>query len=351
MGNSSDTAQSDWAAGRNPETDPIIRSLTEDDAEALSRCVTSCYGDSYPGREFYDPKKIRSFLSQGLMHSQIAVTREGEVVGHLGIMLEHIGDITADAIAGFVAPDYRGSNTMFRLGLNLNIVNQELHLIGLQMYALMLHTITQKKALAVGGVETGLLTAYFPASTKPKGFERSDDKSRIPAMLMYVPLRPAPERTVFIPERYADIISHLYKQLKYIRLMKEAENSRSTKPASVTIVKKPGLGIAQVKVHQPGYDLPDITMRLQQQFRLEDVGAMYVDLPLWDPASATLVEDLRSLGLFYGGVVIERGGGDLLRLQGLLNAHIAPDADIIVSQSGRELLDFVMGDARDVGAV
>jgi serine/threonine-protein kinase RsbW len=170
-------------------------------------------------------------------------------------------------------------------------------------------------------------------------------------MLMYVPLRPAPERTVFIPERYVDIISRLYKQLKYIRLMKEAENSRSTKPASVTIVKKPGLGIAQVKVHQPGYDLPDITMRLQQQFRLEDVGAMYVDLPLWDPASATLVEDLRSLGLFYGGVVIERGGGDLLRLQGLLNAHIAPDADIIVSQSGRELLDFVMGDARDVGAV
>jgi hypothetical protein len=31
-----DTAQSDWATGRNPEADPIIRSLTEDDAEALS---------------------------------------------------------------------------------------------------------------------------------------------------------------------------------------------------------------------------------------------------------------------------------------------------------------------------
>lgn len=351
MGNSGDTTQSDRAVGSNPEADPIIRSLTENDAEALSRCVVSCYGDSYPGREFYDPEKISSFLSNGLMHSQIAITREGEVVGHLGIMLEHIGDITADAIAGFVAPEYRGSNTMFRLGVNLNIVQQELYLIGLQMYALMLHTITQKKALAVGGIETGLLPAHFPASTKPKGFERSDDKNRIPAMLIYVPLRPAPERTVFIPKRYVDIISRLYKQLKYIRLMKETENSRIKKPSSVTIIKKQGLGIAQIQVKQPGHDLADMIARLQKQVRIEGIEVMYVDLPLCDPDSATLIEDLRSLGLFYGGVVIERGGGDMLRLQGLLNAHIAPNADIIVSQNGRDLLDLVMGDARDVGAV
>ncbi len=334
-----------------PKSDPIIRAMTEDDAEGLARCVAACYGDSYPGRDFYDPEKIRSFFRQGLMHSQIAVTPEGEIVGHLGIMLDHIGDITADAIAGFVAPAYRGSDTMFRLGLNLIGVQQELSLIGVQLYALMLHNITHKKTLSGGGIETGMLPAHFPASTSPKGFERSGDKSRIPAMLMYVPLQPAPERTVFVPERYSDIVSRLYQQLKYTRSFKKYDKKPHAAKSSVTVNRKPGLGIVQINVRQAGRDLPDAIERDRRQFRSEGIEAIYVDLPLCDPASAAVVEELRAMGLFYGGVLIERGGGDMLRMQGLIDACIAPNAELISSQGGRELLDFVLSDARDVGAI
>ena len=335
----------------NTKADPIIRAMTEGDAEGLARCVTACYGDSYPGRDFYDPEKIRSFFRQGLMYSQIAVTRESEVVGHLGLMLEHTGDITADAIAGFVAPAYRGSDTMFRLGLNLVVAQQELHLVGIQLYALMLHNITYKKTLSIGGTEAGMLPAHFPPSTSPKGFERADDKSRIPAILMYVPLQPAPERAVFAPERYRDTIGQLYKQVKYARSFKKYDKKSPAAKSSVTVNRKPGLGIVQIKVQQAGRDLPATIERDRRQFHSEGFATMYVDLPLCDPASAAIVEELRALGLFYGGVLIERGGGDVLRMQGLIDAHIAPDAELISSQNGRELLDFVLSDARDVGAI
>ncbi len=343
--------KAEQSAEHKLEAAPIIRAMTEDDAESLSRCVKTCYGDTYPARDFYNPGKIRGFLRSGLLRSQIAVTREGEVVGHLGIMLDALGDITADAVAGFVAPGYRGSDTLFRLGARMNIVQQDLNLIGLQLYTLMLHNITYKKTLAIGGIETGLLPAHFPASTSPKGFEREEHKSRIPAVFMYVPLRPAPERTIYLPERYHDVIFNLYKRLKYTRLLKKHAKSRSTVPSSFTINKKTGMGIVQVRVQQSGLDLTDTIAGLQRQSRCEGFGVMYADLPLCDPASAATVDALRSIGFFYGGVIVERGGGDSLRMQCLIDARIAPDRSLITSQSGRELLDFVLADARDVGAI
>jgi len=325
--------------------------MVEDDAEGLSRCVRVCYGDTYPARDFYDPDKLRAFMREGLLRSQIAVTQEGEVVGHVGIMLDAIGDVTADAVAGFVAPEYRGSDTMFRLGLNMYTVQHDLNLIGLQLYALMLHNITHKKVLAIGGVEAGFLPAHFPKSISPKGFERADDKRRVPAMFMYVPLRPAPPRDVYLPERYADIIGNVYKQLKYARSLARRLKTQSQKSASFSIDKKSGLGIVQIKVRKAGDDLSESIARLNKQARREGYEIVYVDLPLCDPASAATIDGLRSLGFFYGGVVVERGGGDMLRMQSLINAQIAPNAELISSQSGRDILSFVMADARDVGAI
>lgn len=335
--------------GRSVEA--IVRSMTESDAEGLSRCVKNCYGDTYFAINFYNPGKIRTLLQQKLLHSQIAVTPDGEIVGHLGIMLDGEGDITADAVAGFVTPDHRGSDTMFRLGLNLSVVQQDLNLIGVQLYALMLHNITHKKTLGIGGVESGLLPAHFPASTSPKGFERKDRESRIPAMLLYVPLGSAPERIVYIPERYSDIVGDLYKKLKYTRSMERQSNAPEAKPSLISIHRKAGMGIVQVRVHEAGHDLPPIISGLKHRFSQDDVEVMYVDLPLCDPVSAVAVDGLRPLGFFYGGVVVERGGGDALRMQCLINSRIAPDASVIASQSGRELLGFVMSDARDVGAI
>lgn len=170
-------------------------------------------------------------------------------------------------------------------------------------------------------------------------------------MLMYVPLQPAPERAVFLPNRYADVISQLYRKLKYTRSFDKHSGKQGLIPSSVTINRKPSMGRIQIKVQQPGRDLADIIARLQHQVHLEGIELMYVDLPLCDPASVAVIDDLRALGLFYGGIIIERGGGDMLRMQGLINARIAPNAELISNQSGRELLDFVLSDARDVGAV
>jgi len=339
-------------ANPDSKSDLIFRTMKPEDAEGLCHCIRTCYGDTYPAEEFYDPEKIRALLRQGLLHSQIAITREGQVVGHLGTMLEERNeDLTADSITGIVDPAYRGHDVVFRLGVNMVAVYQELGLIGVQLYAVTVHIITQKQIHSAGGIETGMLLAHFPAGTDIIGFNHVYGTNRIVAALMYVPLRTAPKRVIYLPKRYCDIIQDMYVKLGYERSVHDADSESSIKSSAISIKKDSGLGIVKINAQRPGHDLPESIARFQQQFRLEGIEAMYVDLPLGDPATVLLVDDLRSLGLFYGGVILERGGTDILRLQGLINANIKPDASLLADDHGKTLLDFVMSDAQKVGAV
>jgi hypothetical protein len=337
----------------NPDfkSDLVFRTMTQDDAEGLCQCIWTCYSDTYPAEEFYDPEKIRTLLRQGLLHSQIAITRDGRIVGHFGTMLERNQYLTADSIAGIVDPAYRGHDIVFRLGANMVAVYQELGLIGVQLYAVTVHIITQKMIHSAGGIDTGMLLAHFPANTDIIGFNHTYGNNRIVAALMYIPLHAAPKRVIYPPKRYRDIIQNMYVKLGYERSAHDADSKSDTKSSVVSVKKNLSLGIVQISVQKSGHDLIDCIARFQQQFRLEGIEAMYVDLSLGDPATVLLVDDLRSLGLFYGGVILERGGTDILRLQCLINANIKPEAGVLADDYGKTLLDFVMSDAQDIGTV
>ena len=196
-----------------------------------------------------------------------------------------------------------------------------------------------------------MLVAHFPAGTNVIGFNHAYGNNRIVAALMYVPLHAAPKRVIYLPERYRDLIQDMYVKLGYERSVHDADSESSIKSSVISIKKDSGLGIVKINAQRPGHDFLECIARFQQQFRLEGIEAMYVDLPLGDPATALLVDDLRSLGLFYGGVILERGGTDILRLQCLINANIKPDATVLADDHGKMLLDFVMSDAQEVGAV
>ena len=57
----------------------------------LSRCVYRSYGYSYDWDYIYYPDRIRELQEQGLMISCVAVTPEGEFVGHLAMTVERPG--------------------------------------------------------------------------------------------------------------------------------------------------------------------------------------------------------------------------------------------------------------------
>jgi anti-sigma regulatory factor (Ser/Thr protein kinase) len=92
-----------------PEDVPLeIRMMHPEESSELSRCVYRSYGYSYDWDYIYYPEKIRELQEQGLMISCVAVTPEGEFVGHLAIIMERPGSLVGEAGQAVVDPRFRG---------------------------------------------------------------------------------------------------------------------------------------------------------------------------------------------------------------------------------------------------
>ena len=169
-----------------------IRRLEPGDVPSLVRCAVRCYGDSYPRRAFYDANEIRRLLSCELLYSAVAVDREGEVVAHLGMMLERRGSRTGDMVLGIVDSRFRGHALSVRVGAMLAQEFQRLGLIGLYQYATTAHAISQKLNLATNSIETGVLLGYLPEATSSMQRPTGALGWRIPSIMLYLPLAEAP---------------------------------------------------------------------------------------------------------------------------------------------------------------
>jgi hypothetical protein len=312
--------------------------------EALCDCIKDCYGDTYCADEFNDPKKIKGLLRKELLHSIIAVSSDGKIVGHLGTSLEQIGDITAEGSAGMVRPGYRGCGILPNLGMKMVEVYKRLNLIGVQTYAIAVHPIIQEKSLAFGASETGILLAHLPAGTQISGFTHTYKKNRLAAVAMYLPFEQAPEKTVYLPKRYYDIITGTYNRLKLKRTIKSGHRHKFSKKTTFTLDKKMRWGIEKISIQEIGHDLIEKVSTIQQVMIDESFPVLYVDIPLWHPVCPDVAEKLHSLCFFYGGIVIERGDSDILRMQFLTDKCANPETISLVSAFGKKLLDFTLHD-------
>ena len=76
------------------------------------------------------------------------------------------------------------------------------------------------------------------------------------------------------------------------------------------------------------------------------LDAVYLDLPLENPATALVSDHLERLGVSYAGVFPNRHvDGDVLRMQSLHRVRVTADDVATASDHGRELLDYVLTDA------
>ena len=82
-----------------------IRRLEPGDVPGLVRCC----GDHCPYRAFSAADEVRSSLSRERLHSAVALDELGEVVAHLGVVLERRGARTGDMGLGIVDSRFRGT--------------------------------------------------------------------------------------------------------------------------------------------------------------------------------------------------------------------------------------------------
>jgi anti-sigma regulatory factor (Ser/Thr protein kinase) len=319
-----------------------IRMMHPEESFELSRCVYRSYGYSYDWDYIYFPDRIRELQEQGLMVSCVAVTPEGEFVGHLAVTLEHPGSPVGESGQAVVDPRFRGHHLFPKMKTFMARWAADAGMYGLYSEATTVHPYSQRGNLHLGARETGYLLGYIPASVSYKqiGDERADRRGSV--ALFYMRVSDEPEREIYPPVPYLEGVRRVVEHNGLRRVIGEAPGP-TLRPSRLSVEVRQDHNLAFLRVEEPGADLEELVYKHLRDLSLHRVDCVYVDLPLSDPVTRSSAAGLEKLGVFFGGVIPEAHpvGGDVLRLQYLNNVEIEAGDVSTASDFGEELLGLI----------
>ncbi len=317
-------------------SDVSIRRLVETDAVALVGCFERCYGDTYPSDHFHDPELLSQRIADGTLRSVVAITRSGELVGHMGLTVRHERARASEAGNTVVDPAYRGRGLLGRLGGALADLCRVEGFIGYVHYPTTAHDIMQRTSVRGDGVETGLMLDYIPAETDYRGIDRG--AGRLAATVVYLPFSLAHERQVFVPTVYRGVIVDLYREARLQRSVAPPKDSLTRAVSRALRTMHARRSLQHVHVERAGHDLAKW---------IDSAAAItHVDLCLDDPGVEAAVSVLRDQGFFFCSVMPEFAHTDVLRLQRLASPSPESFAPKLANEGARRLLTFIAWDAR-----
>jgi len=320
--------------------------LTPDMAGLLVDCVRAVYGERYSLPDFYHEEKIRDLLNQGLLNAKVAMNDAGEIIATLGIQLECVGAITADARVGMVRAEYRRSGVLESLGKQVSEIYAQLKTLGIQMYAVTFHSISQKKALASNSFLTGMLPAHLSKGTIADGFNEID--GRVGVVSMYYLLHKLPAADVYLPDIYEYAISNIFEKQAIERTVlvpAAVDTARATEYSSSF---NENTFVLTAVVWAIGRDFESALTNIMSSASTCGSEVIYLDIPLSMAGCGIATEIANRQGFFFGALLLARKGGDRLRLQKLdLKSFNAGELKLY-SEETKEFLEFVLKDARRV---
>lgn len=323
-----------------------VRMAVPADAEAICRLTWRTYGYSYQHDEYYQPERLAQLLDDGLQASFVAVTPDGEIVGHSAVILEHPGDVIVEGGRAMVDPRFRGHHLMYA---NRELREQWMRdhgVLALEGAAVTAHTRSQRDVPV-----TSVQLAFLP----PISF-RDIDGSEVPHRQAVVggivPFAPIPHQGVYAPARDAAMLAEIYRLVELDRAVVGDGAPPAAGSASELGVELRGdLGHGVIACSAIGADLPAALRRRMDTVARAGMAVVYADLPLDRAATSWAADVLADLGFIFSGVQpLAAAGVDVVRYQCLGETVVDPDEIHLKHPFARELLDYVLDQRRSLGA-
>ncbi len=208
-----------------------------------------------------------------------------------------------------------------------------------------MHPYTQRASLKGGSGATGILLGYVPSGTTFIEVDTAVTWNPTPALILFQPLKPAPAREVYVPDRYAIVIQAATDRCRLDRAVVTAsELNAMGSRASIRRVLKPRQDVCYVWLDGWGEDVLARIAQIAEECDRAGTRAIYLNLPLDGGATDALVSDLQELDFFFAGVLPEYAGRDWLTLQRVSDACLDVENIVLTNDTSRALLDFVLGD-------
>jgi len=326
--------------------DVNFRFLGPDEGGILTEAIEAAYGTTYDVRWVYDQAEVSARLTDGRYVSCVAESAEGALLCHMGMSLAAAGDAVAHSGQAVTLEAARGQHLFTRTKRFLMDWARAEGLAGMFSEATAAHPYSQRANIELGAHETGFLLGWIPA-TVANDAAVGAPRERQSAALFYTKLNDGQERRVYAPERHHEIVGQTLA-LCELRgtLAKPGPETELADRSELHVEIDEDHNLALITVTVPGADLEQtISAERHHLFHRAGLDAIYVDLPLEQPATALVADDLERLGVSYAGVFPNhRTDGDVLRMQSLHRVRVKADDIAVASDHGRELLEYVLAD-------
>ncbi len=320
-----------------------VRLMKSSEALEVAKCIYQAYGYTYPYEQLYLPDRIRELNESGQMTSAVAVTVDGEIMGHCASSFMGKNRRIALLGQGAVKPKFRSYGSFRAMSEFLVEKARSQGVIGVFGEAVTAHTMSQQVAHRVGMVDVAPLLGRLPLSVQLRGSDEQTQRMTVLTLFMYLH-RPSHVR-IYPPEHHREMIGNLYKQLGVVPVMDPPRPGETELPESDSVLRvhaRVPQGYAEIDLDQFGKSIVQDVESARRQLCYQKIEVIDLWLDLTDPLTFRWTEQLEQLGFFFCGIL--PGGmktGDALILQYLNNVRLDYDQIAIHSPGGKELLAYV----------
>ncbi len=288
-----------------------VRRMLPGEAVQVSQLMYRTYGSTYFNPDVYYPARVAAHNANGSVVSFVACTQDGYVAGHSALELNQPGPVAETGQAA-VDPAHRGRGLLSRMKeLSLEEARRR-QLVGWYSDAVAVHTLTQKTNVDHGGRLTGVDLAVSPKTEQFSGFD--DQPQRVTCLLYFHWLQTPAVRKLYLPQWHQEMVGSIYQRLECpIEFVAGAVPEGH---GTLAVKVDPAAGTAFVRADRLGADTVHAVRHAKRELvERSAAAAVFVELPLDDPGTASVMTDLEQYGFAFTGIAPHFSPrGDLVRM-------------------------------------
>lgn len=318
-------------------SDYEVRRLTPQDAAAIPELTTRVNGPGYIHPEVYHPERLLSMNRSGQLLSVVALHSGREVVGHAALERPDLGRY-AESGEAMVLPEHRHHHLLDRMKELLDEQGREIGLLGIFGNAVTHHVFSQLTEERAKAQPTAILLGSSPA----EAHQLKDFPQRVSLITYFKYTTPPGPAALHLPARHRAFAERVFTG---VERQVEFPKPAGTEPAAVGCRIESSydsqLKQGRIKVLAAGADAGARARDAEHALRAKGAKVIFAELPLEQPPSASLCEELERQGFFFCGFgPRDPETGDLLLLQKMM----VPLDLALVQLAGdfaRELLAYI----------
>jgi anti-sigma regulatory factor (Ser/Thr protein kinase) len=332
-----------------PPGEYTVRRMRPDEAVQVSQLMYRAYGNTYFNPDVYYPQRVAAHDANGTVVSFVAATRDGYVAGHSALELNQPGPV-AESGQAVVDPAHRGRGLLGRMKAALLEEAVRRDLAGWYADAVAVHTLTQKSNADHGGCPSCADLGISPKTEQFRGLAAVQPQ-RVSCLLYFHWLKGSAPRRLYVPARHRQIVAEIYAMLECPVSFGEPASPAGHGTLALRI--DPGAATAFARAEKLGIDtVQSVRHAKREAVERSLCQAVFVELPVEDPAAACVVEGLEKYGFAFAGVAPHFSArGDLLRMIYLVEPLAREPVKTYDAPAGR-LVDYALAEqARVVAAL